>query len=169
LEPAGLISSVRRAVNQVDDNLPVIRMTTQSETIDQLLFNERLLTRLFVLLGVLGLLLTCIGLYGLLSYEVTRRTREIGLRTALGAQRRDVLLLVLGRGLALMTCGALAGIGVAMAATRLLESFLYGVRPNDPLTVAAVAVLLIAVGALACPLPARRATRTDPMVALRHE
>jgi ABC-type antimicrobial peptide transport system permease subunit len=121
------------------------------------------------LFGVLGLVLTCIGLYGLLSYEVARRTRELGIRTALGARRRDVLQLVLRQGLALVILGAAGGVGVAMAATRLLASLLYGVHPNDPLTVAAVAVLLMAVGAIACFLPARRATRVDPMVALRYE
>jgi predicted permease len=166
---AGLTSAVRREVNKIDRNLPVIRMRTQSETIDRLLFNERLLARLFGLFGVLGLVLTCIGLYGLLSYEVARRTRELGIRTALGARRRDVLQLVLRQGLALVILGAAGGVGVAMAATRLLASLLYGVHPNDPLTVAAVAVLLMAVGAIACFLPARRATRVDPMVALRYE
>jgi predicted permease len=167
--PVSLISAVRRVVSQVDDNLPVIGIRTQSETIDRLLFSERLLARLFGLFGLLGLVLTCVGLYGLLSYEVARRTRELGIRTALGAQRWDVLQLVLRQGLALVILGATAGAGAALAVTRLLESLLYGVRPTDPLTVAGVAALLIAVGVVACSLPARRATRVDPMVALRYE
>lgn len=167
--PAGLSSSVRAVVNAVDNNLPVIRMRTQSETIDRLLFNQRLLARLFDLFGVLGLVLACIGLYGLLSYEVARRTRELGIRTALGAMRKDMLLLVLRQGLVLVICGAAAGIAAALAATRLLASLLFQVQPADPVTFAAVAASLIAVGAAACFLPARRATRVDPMVALRYE
>jgi predicted permease len=166
---AVLISAVRNVVGQVDSNLPVMRLRTQSETIDRLLFNERLLARLFGLFGVLGLVLACIGLYGLLSYDVALRTRELGIRTALGAQRLDMVLLVLRQGLALVIGGAFAGIGVAMAITRLLESLLYGVRPTDPVTFAAVGALLIIVGAVACFLPARRAVQSDPMIALRYE
>ena len=123
----------------------------------------------FGLFGALGIVLACIGLYGLLSYEVARRTRELGIRTALGAQRQDILVLVLRQGLVLVICGAAAGVGAAMTVTRLLDSLLFNVRPNDPLTFAAVAGLLIAVGVVACSLPARRATRVDPMVALRYE
>ncbi|MHB8354677.1 MAG: ADOP family duplicated permease, partial [Burkholderiales bacterium] len=120
--PAGLMPAVRDAVNEADSNLPVIRMRTQSETIDRLLFNERLVARMFGLFGALGLVLACIGLYGLLSYEVAQRTREIGIRTALGAQRRDVWLLVLRQGLMLVLCGTAAGIGVAMGVARLLAT-----------------------------------------------
>jgi predicted permease len=167
--PAILIAAVRSVVNQIDSNLPLTRMKTQSETIDRLLFNERLVARLFGLFAVLGLVLACIGLYGLLSYEVARRTREIGIRTALGAQRRDVWVMVLRQGLLLVICGAVVGTGAAMVVTRLLVSLLYNVQPSDPGTLAAVAVLLVAVGIVACSMPARRATRVDPMVALRYE
>jgi predicted permease len=167
--PSGLMQAARSVVNTVDPNLPVIRMRTQSDAIDRLLFNERLVARLFGLFGGLGLILTSIGLYGLLSYEVVRRTREIGIRTALGAQRRDVLLLVLRQGLALVTAGALAGIVVALGVTRLLTSLLYDVRPADPSTLALVAGLLIVVGAMACALPAGRAASIDPITALRCE
>jgi len=125
--------------------------------------------RLFGLFAVLGLVLACIGLYGLLSYEVAGRTREIGIRTALGAQRRDVWVMVLRQGLLLVICGAVVGTGAAMVVTRLLVSLLYNVQPSDPGTLVAVAVLLVAVGIVACSLPARRATRVDPMVALRYE
>jgi predicted permease len=167
--PAVLMPSVRKLVNETDSNLPVIRMRTQSETIDQLLFNERLVARLFGLFGVLGLLLSCIGLYGLLSYEVALRTREIGIRTALGAHRRDVWLLILRRGVMLVVAGGVAGLGAAIAGTRLLNSLLYNVRPTDPMTFAGVAALLLTVGVIACLLPARRATLVDPMVALRYD
>jgi predicted permease len=167
--PAVLIPSVRKLVNETDSNLPVIRMRTQSETIDRLLFNERLVARLFGLFGVLGLLLSCIGLYGLLSYEVARRTREIGIRTALGAQRRDVWLVVLRQGLTLVIAGVAVGVAGAISVTRLLDSLLYNLRPTDPMTFAGVAALLLTVGVIACLLPARRATLVDPMVALRYE
>jgi predicted permease len=167
--PTALMPAVGNVVNAVDSNLPVIRMRTQTDSIDRLLFNERLVARLFGLFGALGLTLAGIGLYGLLSYEVTRRTREIGIRTALGAQRRDVLRMVLRQGLVLVVVGAGMGGAAALGVTRLLESLLYAVRPTDPVTFGLVAGLLIAVGLLACVLPARRATQVDPMTALRCE
>jgi predicted permease len=169
LAPASLMPAVRNIVNVVDDNLPVMRMRTQSDAIDRLLFNERLVARLFGLFAALGLMLACIGLYGLLSYEVERRTREIGIRTALGAQRNTIWSMVVRRGILLIAVGALAGCGVAIGVTRLLTSLLYAVRPTDPVTFAFTAGLLLLVGILACSLPARRATRIDPMTALRCE
>jgi len=167
--PTALIPAVRHIVNEVDENLPVFRVRTQSQTIDRLLFNERLVARLSSLFGLLGLLLACIGLYGLLSYEVARRTREIGIRAALGAQRQDVLRMIVKQGLVLVVFGAAGGIIAALTVTRFLQSLLFGVRATDPWTFAAVSALLVFVGILACYIPARRATRVDPMVALRHE
>ncbi|MGC1485587.1 MAG: ABC transporter permease [Candidatus Acidiferrum sp.] len=167
--PAALIPAVRHIVNDVDENLPVFGVRTQSQTIDRLLFNERLVARLSSLFGLLGMLLACIGLYGLLSYEVARRTREIGIRAALGAQRRDVLGMVVRQGLVLVVFGSAAGIVASLAATRFLQSLLFGVRSTDPWTFTAVWGLLMLVGLLACYIPARRATRVDPMVALRYE
>jgi predicted permease len=169
LAPVALMPSVRNVVNTVDDNLPVTRMRTQTDSIDRLLFNERLVARLLGLFAALGLLLACIGLYGLLSYEVERRTREIGIRTALGAQRSSIWSMVVRHGIALVAIGAVAGCGAAFGVTRLLTSLLYAVRPTDPLTFALTAGLLLAVGILACSLPAHRATRVDPMAALRCE
>jgi predicted permease len=167
--PNSLIPAVRRIVNDVDENLPVFGVRTQSQTIDRFLFTQRLVARLSSLFGLLGLLLASIGLYGLLSYEVARRTREIGIRSALGAQRRDVLRLVIRQGLVLIICGLVAGVTASMIATRFLQSLLFGVRTTDPWTFAAVSVLLVFVGVLACYIPARRATRVDPIVALRYE
>jgi predicted permease len=167
--PSALIPTVRRIVNDVDENLPVFGMRTQTQTIDRLLFNQRLVARLSSLFALLGLLLACIGLYGLLSYEVTRRTREIGIRAALGAQRQDVLRMIVKQGIVLVVFGAGAGIIAALAVTRFLQSLLFGVRATDPWTFAAVCALLVFVGILACYIPARRATRVDPMVALRYE
>jgi predicted permease len=167
--PGALIPAVRKAVRDLDENVPVMRVQTQSETIDRLLFNQRLLARLLGVFAGLGLALACIGLYGLLSYEVACRTREIGVRTALGAQRKNVLLLFLRRGLTLVLLGSAAGVGAAALATRLLASMLYGVSALDPVTFVAVPVLLAGVGLVACFLPASRAMRVDPAVALRYE
>jgi ABC-type antimicrobial peptide transport system permease subunit len=167
--PSALIPAVRAIVSEVDDNLPVFGVRTQSQTIDRLLFNERLVARLSSLFGLLALVLTCVGLYGLLSYEVARRTREIGIRSALGAQQRDVLSMVVGQGLALVFFGVVVGIVTAFGATRYLQSLLFGVRPTDPVTFLAVCAMLAVVALLACYIPARRATRVDPMVALRDE
>lgn len=169
LAPAQLMPSVRNVVNSVDANLPVMRMRTQTDSIDSLLFNERLVARLLGLFAAVGLLLACIGLYGLLSYEVECRTREIGIRTALGAQRSAIWSMVVRHGIVLIIVGAFAGCGVAFGVTRLLTSLLYAVRPNDPLTFVLTAGVLLLVGILACSLPAHRATRVDPMTALRCE
>jgi predicted permease len=169
VEPLSLVPAVRKTVSDLDNNLPVYDVKTQTERIERLLFNERLLARLASLFGLLALILACIGLYGLLAYEVARRTREIGIRSALGAQRRDVLALIGRQGLALVACGALLGVAGALGITRSLSSLLYGVTPSDPLTFGGVCALLIAVGLAACYIPARRATRVDPMVALRYE
>ena len=166
---SALVPAVRHIVSEVDDNLPIFGVRTQSQTIDRLLFNERLVARLFSMFGLLALLLTCIGLYGLLSYEVARRRREIGIRTALGAQRRDVLSMVVSQGLLLVFFGVLVGIVTALGVTRYLQSILFGVRPTDPVTFLAVCLMLGVVALLACYIPARRATRVDPIVALRDE
>lgn len=168
-KPEALIPEVRRIVGALDDNLPLFDMRTQTQTIDRLLFNERLVARLSSLFGALALILACVGLYGLLSYEVARRTREIGIRTALGAQRREIFRLVLSQGLILAMVGTLVGTGVAIGVTRYLGSLLYGVRATDPATFVIIAFLLIGVALLACYIPSRRATRVDPMVALRYE
>ncbi|HEV2135216.1 MAG TPA: ABC transporter permease [Terracidiphilus sp.] len=167
--PAAFGAAVRKVVNDLDDAVPVMQMRTQTESVDHLLFSERLVARLFGLFGGLGLALAGIGLYGLLSYEVARRTREIGIRTALGAQRRAVWVMVVREGLGLVIVGVAAGCGVALCVTRLLKSLLYDVRPTDPATMAAVATLLLIVGVIACSAPAQRALRVDPMTALRCE
>jgi predicted permease len=169
MNPTAITPMIRGVVSQMDSNLPVFDVHTQTQLIDQLLFQERMIARLSGFFGVLALVLACIGLYGLLSYEVARRTREIGIRMALGAQQRDVLRLVVGQGILLAVVGAAVGIGVAVGVTRYLESMLYNVHANDPATMIAVAVLLTLVALAACYIPARRATRVDPMVALRYE
>jgi macrolide transport system ATP-binding/permease protein len=167
--PKALIPLVRDVVRRVNGNLLISRIKTQSEQIDQLLYEERLVAALSALFGALALLLDCVGLYGLLAYEVARRTREIGIRMALGAQQREVLRLFIKRGCALVACGALIGLAAAFALTRYIESMLYGVKPTDATTFVFVTALLMIVALAACWIPARRATRVDPMIALRHE
>ena len=167
--PEALIPTVRQVVASLDDNLPLFDVRTQTATIDRLLFNERLVAQLSSAFGALALILACVGLYGLLSYEVARRTREIGIRTALGAQRREIFRLVLGQGLTLTSIGAIIGVAAAIGFTRYLGSLLYGVRATDPLTFVTITLVLIGVALIACYIPSRRATRVDPLVALRYE
>jgi predicted permease len=168
-DPQALLPAIREVVAHVNTNLPLFDVKTESQQIDRLLFQERLVARLSGFFGLLALVLACVGLYGLLSYEVSRRTREIGIRMALGAQAKDVLRSVVQQGFALALVGAVAGTGVALGVTRYLKSMLYDVHANDPITIAAVVALLILVALAACFIPARRATNVDPMVALRCE
>ena len=168
-DPQAILPAVREAVAQVSTNLPLYDVKTQSEQIDRLLFQERLVARLSGFFALLALVLACVGLYGLLSYEVLRRTREIGIRMALGAHQGNVMKLVLRQGIALAIVGAALGIGVALGVTRYLANMLYNVRASDPLTIASVAILLTLVALAACYIPARRAMSVDPVVALRSE
>ena len=169
INPTAVAASIRSVVSQMDSNLPVFNVHTQAELIDQLLFQERMIAKLSGFFGVLALVLACIGLYGLLSYEVSRRTREIGIRMALGAQRHGVLKLIVGEGIVLAISGAMVGIAVSLGVTRYLRSMLYDIHANDPATIAGVAILLTLVAVAACYIPARRAMGVDPMVALRYE
>jgi predicted permease len=167
--PAALVKSVRDIVSQVGANLPLTGVRTQTEQVERMLYQERLMSRLSSFFGALALVLACIGLYGLLSYEVARRTRELGIRMALGAQRRDLLRLVVGQGILLVLIGAAIGIAAAIGVTRFMSAMLYGIHADDPATFAAVAILLTLVALAACYIPARRAMKVDPMVALRYE
>lgn len=169
VDPASLIPIVRKTVNRVDDKLALVGIDTQKGEIDRQLADDRMVAELSSFFGLLALLLACMGLYGLLSYTVTRRTREIGIRMAIGAQAGNVIRLVLGEAVLLAVVGAVAGTGISLGAARLLVTFLYGVKPGDPLTLCSVIVLLAVVAMGACLIPARRATRVDPLVALRYE
>ncbi|HET9840327.1 MAG TPA: ABC transporter permease [Candidatus Angelobacter sp.] len=168
-DPLSLVPTIKNLVNQQSQDLAVFRISTETEAIERQVFTEKMTARLSSLFGILALLLACLGLYGLLSYEVTRRTREIGIRMAVGARQHNVIRLVLGKAVWLIVAGAIVGIGAALLVTRLLTSFLYGVKAGDPVTLAAVATLLGVVALAACYIPARRATRVDPLVALRYE
>jgi predicted permease len=168
-DPRQLVAPIREIINRRDSNLAMFHIATESEQIERQVFIERLVAQLSTFFAVLALLLACAGIYGLLAYEVTRRTREIGIRMAVGAQRTHVVSMVIRHGLALALVGAVIGSALSFGVSSLLQSLLYGVHAGDPLTLVAVAILLIAVSLLACWLPARRATRVDPLVALRYE
>jgi len=167
--PTALVKNVREIVSQAGNNLPLTDVRTQTEQIDQILFQERLMSRLSSFFGALALVLACIGLYGLLSYEVARRTRELGIRMALGAQHGDLLRLVIGQGILLALIGTAVGITAALGVTRFMSTMLYGIHADDPLTLTSVAILLTLIALAACYIPARRAMGLDPMVALRYE
>ncbi len=157
------------AVRALDPDLPVVEMRTQEQQIESSLNTERLFAKLAGLFGALGLTLACVGLYGIMAYNVTLRTSEIGIRMALGAARGGIMWLVLKESLPLVGVGLGAGCLLALATTRLIASILYGVAPTNPITLGASMILLFLVATLAAWIPARRATKVDPMVALRYE
>jgi len=171
-DPTAVVAAVRQAVHDVDPNLPLNAIRTQVEQADQTLAMERLFARLLTLFALLAQQLAAIGLFGVLAYAVSQRTREIAIRMALGADRRDVLKMILQQGMTLAFLGIGLGLAGAYVSTRYLESWmslLFGVTVSDPLTYGVIAVLLTFTALLACYIPARRATKVDPMVALRYE
>ncbi|HEX8073328.1 MAG TPA: ABC transporter permease [Pyrinomonadaceae bacterium] len=168
-DPAALAGPVRAAVTALNRDVPVYAVRTMTEHIGAALASERLIATLLSVFGGAALLLAAVGLYGVMAYSVAQRTHEIGIRMALGAQRGDILRLVIGQGLAMVLVGAAAGLVIALAATRLVASLLFDLSATDPLAFAAVTILLALVALLACYLPARRAMKVDPMVALRYE
>jgi putative ABC transport system permease protein len=153
----------------LDRNVPLTAIQTMQERAAEVTSRTRFIAVLLGLFAGLALLLAGLGIYGVMAYSVSARTREIGIRLALGAQSRDVLWRVLGDGLKLIVAGLAIGLCVAVAALRVLQTQLYGVRPTDPLTFGVVALLLTAVALLACWIPAQRATKVDPLIALRSE
>jgi predicted permease len=168
-DPALVAGAVRGALAAIDANLPVLDVKTIGEEVDLHLDNERFISQLSSFFSLLALLLACIGLYGVMNYDVTRRTNEIGVRMALGAQTSGVLWLVLKESLVLLAIGVAVGIPAALAATRLLQSQLFGLDAHDPATFAVAICSVTGIALIAAYVPARRATKVDPMVALRYE
>jgi putative ABC transport system permease protein len=168
-EPAAMLTTMRQQVSQLDPAMPIFGIQTMREIRNHNVAPERLNLGLLGGFAVLALILAIIGLYGLLAFTVAQRKREIGIRMALGAQRFDVLHLVVGQGMRLILAGVVIGLLGSVALTRVLASVLFKVEPTDPLTFVTVTLLLCVVALLACYIPARRATKVDPMVALRFE
>ncbi len=164
-----VVPQLREAVRRVDADLPVLNVTTQRETEARLLILERVFASITTVFGGLALVVAAIGLFGLMSYAVARRTHEIGIRVALGAQKGQILGAALWDSLTLVGIGVVLGIGGSLAATRLIESMLFGLEPNDPATILAAIAVMLVVSAVAAYLPARRASRVNPIIALRHE
>ena len=164
-----LLNLIRHQLKAIDSSVPVSRVKTLEMQTRDSFVTYRLIATVSTFFGLLAMLIACLGLYGTIAYGVARRTGEIGLRMALGAQTSDVLRLVVGQGMILTLLGVGLGIIGALGITRFLSSLLYGVKPTDPATIFSGSLILIAVALLACYIPARRATKVDPMVALRHE
>lgn len=171
-DPSAFVPGIREAMGQLDSNLPLTNIRTQIEQADKTLAMERTLAKLFTLFGLIAQLLAAIGLYGVMAYTVAQRTKEIGIRMALGADRARVLRMILRQGMALTVIGVGIGLAAAYMLTKYLESLtemLFGVEARDPWTFVAIGAFLIVVALVACLIPARRATRVDPLVALRYE
>jgi predicted permease len=168
-DPLSISAEVRAAIAQVNDKLPILNFSTLRIQTDEALKRERLIAQLVSFFGLLGLLLSCVGLYGIMAHAVVRRTNEIGIRMALGAERRDIIWMVLKESLLLVAVGLALGLPASWGAAQLISNQLFGLRPSDPLTLLTAVTLLTLVAALAGYLPARRASRVNPLVALRYE
>jgi putative ABC transport system permease protein len=168
-DPAGMAQAIRQAVREVDPNQPVHRLKTMQDMVAGSLAPRRFVVRMLGFFALVALLMAALGLYGVISYSVAQRTQEIGIRMALGAQGGSLLSMVVGQGLRLAGLGVMIGLAMAGACGRLLENQLFGVSAVDPATFAAISVALLGAAFLASYIPARRATRVDPMTALRYD
>src|SRR5712691_12212283 len=168
-DPAKLFHAVQAEVAALDPEMPVFDAKTLEDHIGVSLFLQRMAATLLSIFGLLALSLAALGLYGVMAYSVSQRTRELGIRVSVGAKQRDILKLILGQGLMLSVIGVIGGLMIALAVTRLSAHLLYGVSVADPMTFTVVAVMLLGVALLAAYFPARRATKVDPMIALRNE
>jgi putative ABC transport system permease protein len=168
-DPLAVVSAIRGELHDLDPNLPLANLATMDQLLANSVSRARFMMELLGIFAAIALGLAAVGIYGVMASGVAQRTQEIGVRMALGAQRRDVVRLVLWKGMWIALAGVGIGLVASMALTRLMASMLYEVSPTDPETFAGVAVVLIGVALLACYVPARRAMRVDPMVALRHE
>jgi macrolide transport system ATP-binding/permease protein len=168
-DPLKYSSVVREIVRQTDARIPVTSLSTQAAQIEHEMTAQAMFAELCTAFAILALIIASVGLYGTISYNVARRSGEIGIRMALGARRGTVIKMILGQVFALAAIGLAIGIPAALAASKLVASFLFGIKPNDPFAITVAAVILFAAAILAGYAPARRASRIDPMVALRHE
>jgi len=168
-DPLGLVPTIRTIMLDLDANVPVYGISTQAEQIDRLLYRERLLSNQLLLFSLLALLQAALGIYGTLNYFVNRRSSEIGIRMAIGAQRREVMRLVVGESLPPVGIGVALGLGAAFMVVRAFRTLLFGVSPADPLTVTLATLFLFVIASFAALLPVRRACQIDPMTVLRHD
>ena len=168
-DPFSVAGAVRAALRRVDADVPIGTMRTMREVLDQSTSQRRFQMVLASVFAVCALLLAALGVYGVVSHSVAQRTREMGIRAALGARPMDISKMVVRRGMVPVGLGLLAGVMGALVAGRLLQNLLYEINPHDPLTISLVVLVVGAVATVACHLPARRAAKVDPMVALRHE
>jgi predicted lysophospholipase L1 biosynthesis ABC-type transport system permease subunit len=169
VEPTSIVPAVRQAIWSLDQHQPLARIQTMDEIVDRQLSTPSQSTALLSAFAALALVLAALGVYGVLSYAVAQRTNEIGVRMALGATSREIMLSFARRGVGVTLVGLIVGVVLSVIATRLMTTLLYGFRPDYLTTVAIVSLLLLGVAALACVVPARRAARIDPMIALRQE
>ena len=168
-DPRAMVSSIREAMRAIDPNVPILDVFTQMEQVERRFLQEKTFAQAYTLFGVLSVLLAAIGLFGVMSYSVARRTSEIGIRMALGAQRGQVLGATMRESLVLVVAGLAIGLAIALGAGRFVASLLFGIASHDAATIAAAMLLMAIVGSIAAYLPARRASHVDPMVALRYE
>jgi macrolide transport system ATP-binding/permease protein len=168
-DPLRYVNTVRETVRQADARVPVFEIRSQSADIDQTISQEITFAELCSGFAMLALVIACVGLYGTVSYNVARRTGEIGIRMALGAPRGGVMRMVLREVLVLAAMGLAIGMATALGTSKFVASFLYGMKPNDPLAIILAVVTLLSAALLAAYVPARKASRIDPMTALRHE
>jgi len=169
VEPTSLAAAVRKSVWELDKDQPVSDVRTMEEVLSASLARQRFTTLLLGVFAALAVLLAAVGIYGVMSYSMAQRTREIGIRMALGAQKRDVLKLAVGQGLKLVAIGVVIGLIGALALTRVMTSLLFNVSATDPATLVTISLILVAVALLASYIPARRAAKVDPLIALRYE
>jgi predicted permease len=168
-DPSSLVAPLRNEMRALNKEVPVFAVQTMTDRIGGQLGSDRMIAVLLSIFGGLALMLAAIGVYGVMAYSVAQRNREIGIRMALGAERTDILKLIVGQGLTLVIVGAGVGLLLSFALTRVLKNLLFGISATDPLTFGVIVALMMVVGLLACYLPARRATKVDPLVALRYE
>jgi len=168
-DPTGLTGAVRSAIGEVAHEAPITKIRPMKQVLEESMASSRFNMILMTIFAGVALMMASIGLYGVISYSVSQRTHEIGIRMALGASRPSVLSLVLRNGMTLAVIGVALGVAVALGLTRLMASMLYGVSPTDPLTFIVISLILTGVALVACFVPAHRATRVDPMIALRYE